>query len=207
MINKIIFLLLWFCAATVAAAEEVNPNFIYFSNGQTPGPWQWVVGDPGNWWQPIEDSGGQSARGKVTVANAGDENFPGAVKLQWKKSDDWGNVTLSGGMLNLAKFEQAAELVVALRVNSKVPGTVNVKMACGEGCEAEFNMADNLKKMARGQWMVLPIALDCFSSAGVDLTKVNWPFAIGTAGKLDLDIAEISLAPIAEGEEGCVPNK
>ncbi|UTF61565.1 putative glycoside hydrolase [Gilvimarinus sp. DA14] len=188
------------------AQQGPNSNFIYFTEGQTPDPWHWVLADPGNWWMPVEDDGGRSANGKVTLTSAKDKDFPGAISLKWKKSDDWGSVTLSGGMLDISKFEQAAELVIAMRVNTKVPATVNVKMACGEDCEAEVNVADNLKNMKRGQWMALPIALDCFSANGVDLSKVNWPFSIGTAGKLELDIVEISLAPMAEGEEGCVPN-
>ncbi|WP_020210158.1 putative glycoside hydrolase [Gilvimarinus chinensis] len=206
MLRSIYCLALLVLANLCFAQSSPNSNYVYFTQGQTPDPWHWVLADPGNWWMPVEDTGGQSGKGKVSLASAEDKDFPGAISLKWKKSDDWGSVTLSGGMLDLSKFEHAAELVIALRVNSKVPSTVNVKMACGEGCEAEVNVADNLKNMKRGQWMALPIALDCFSASGVDLSKINWPFSIGTAGKLELDIVEVSLAPMAEGEEGCVPN-
>ncbi len=189
------------------AAQQVNPNFVYFTQGQTPDAWEWVLADPDNWWQPVTDEGGKSAGGKVTLASAESEQFPGAVKLVWSGGDKWGSATISGRTLDLSAFEQSAELVIALKVESKVPNTVNVKMACGENCEAEVNIADNLKQVTRGQWVALPLALDCFAATGLDLSKINWPFSIGTQGKLELHIAEISLGPMAEGDEGCVPNE
>ncbi|MCP8897693.1 putative glycoside hydrolase [Gilvimarinus xylanilyticus] len=206
MLRFFLTLVLTAYGAFCVAQDSPNPNFVYFTQGKTPGNWQWILSDPGNWWMPIDDSGGSSANGKITLSNAGDEDFPGAVKLKWKRSDDWGAATISGGQVDLAKFEQAAEIAIAMRVMSKVPSVVNVKMACGEGCEAEVNVAENLKQMPRGQWMALPLALDCFTANGLDLSKLNWPFAIGTSGQLELDIVEISLAPLAEGDEGCVPN-
>ena len=79
-------------------------------------------------------------------------------------------------------------------------------MNCGENCSAEVDVADNLKQMARGQWMALPVALDCFAANGLDLGKVSWPFSMGSNGPLELDIVEISLAPMKPGDEGCVPD-
>lgn len=188
------------------ANDVINPDFVYFTQGQTPGTWQWVLADPGNWWQPIPDSGGASAKGKVRLENAGDESFPGAIKLKWSKSSDWGSVSLSGAPVNLAKYEHAAELVLAVKVMTKVPDTVDLMMHCGEGCEAKVNIAANLKQGPRKQWFALPLALDCFTANGLDLTKLSGPFSLGTGGKFELHIAEISLATLAEGDQGCVPN-
>lgn len=189
------------------AAQQVNPNFVYFTQGQTPDAWEWVLADPDNWWQPVPDEGGKSEGGKIALGSAGSKQFPGAVKLTWSGGDKWGSATISGRTLDLSAFEHSAELLLALKVESRVPATVNVKMACGEQCEAEVNIADNLKQVPRGEWVALPLALDCFAAAGLDLSRINWPFSIGTQGKLELHIAEISLGPMAEGDEGCVPNQ
>lgn len=202
---KALLLLLW-AASHACLAQQPNPNFVYFSGGQTPGNWEWVLGDPGNWWQPIADEGGSSAKSMVTISDAEDGTFPGAKRLTWTKTNAWASATLSGGMLNLQALEHKAELILALKVESKVPATVNVKMACGDKCEAEVNIAENLKATKQGEWFALPIPLDCFSANGLDLSKVNWPFSIGTGGPLELVVAEISLSAMAEGDEGCVPN-
>lgn len=208
MNNRLLFVVLMaVCSVPVFAQQPPNPNFIYFTQGQTPENWEWVLADPDNWWKPVPDAGGESESGKVTLSDAGSEQFPGAVKLKWGGGDKWGSATISGRTLDLSAFEHSAELVVALKVESRVPATVNVKMACGEDCEAEVNIADNLKQVTRGQWVAFPLALDCFVASGLDLSKINWPFSIGTQGKLELHIAEISLGPLAEGDEGCVPNE
>ena len=194
-------------AVTLAADQApLNPNFSYFAKGQTPDAWHWVLSDPGNWWQPLEANDGKSSSGKVTMSSAATEQFPGAIKLKWNRDDKWGSTAISGRSVDLSKFEQAAELIIALKVESKVPYSVKVKMSCGEGCEAEVDVAENLKSMPRGQWMALPVALDCFAANGVDLSKVASPFSIGTSGALELHIAEISLGSMAAGDEGCVPN-
>ncbi|BFM22310.1 putative glycoside hydrolase [Gilvimarinus japonicus] len=193
-------------AALAVDQAPLNPTFIYFAKGQTPDAWHWVLSDPGNWWQPLEANEGKSSSGKVRMSSAATEQFPDAIKLKWDRKDNWGGVAISGRSVDLSKFEQAAELIVALKVESRVPGSVKVKMSCGEGCEAEVDVADNLRGMPRGQWMALPLALDCFAANGLDLSKVASPFSIGTTGALELHIAEISLGSMAAGDEGCVPN-
>ncbi|WP_049723201.1 putative glycoside hydrolase [Gilvimarinus polysaccharolyticus] len=195
-------------AITLAAEQPpLNPNFIYFSNGQTPDAWHWVLSDPGNWWQPIDANEGKSSGGKVTMSSAATEQFPGAIKLKWDRRDNWGAAAISGRTVDLSKFEHAAELMVAIKVESRVPHSVKVKMMCGEGCEAEVDVADNLREMPRGQWMALPLALDCFAANGVDLSKVTSPFSVGSSGALELHIAEISLGSMVAGDQGCVPNE
>lgn len=206
--QRLVAVLTLLISAVCWSADEapLNPNFIYFAKGQTPDAWHWVLSDPGNWWQPLEANDGRSKEGKLSMSSAATEQFPGAIKLQWGRSDKWGSVSISGRQVDLAKFEQAAELLVALKVNSKVPSSVMVKMSCGEACEAEVDVAENLKSMPRGQWMALPLALDCFAANGVNLANVVSPFSIGTSGALELEVAEISIGSMAAGDEGCVPN-
>ncbi len=206
LIRSLLGVALIFCSASVVAQEPPNPKFVYFTQGQTPGAWHWVLSDPDNWWKPIEDSGGESEGGKLKLSDAQSEQFPGAVKLQWGGSDNWGGATITGETIDLSAFEHAAELVVALKVESRVPSTVNVKLTCGDDCAAEVNIAEDLKKVERGQWVAFPLALDCFAANGLDLSKINSPFGIGTERKLELHIADISIGRMAEGDQGCVAN-
>ncbi|MDO3387254.1 putative glycoside hydrolase [Gilvimarinus sp. SDUM040013] len=203
---KVFLLSLCLVSGAAFAANEPNPNFVYFTGGQTPGNWEWVLQDPDNWWKPIPDSGGESGSGKLVVVEAGDTTFPGALRFSWTKSEHGVNATISGTTLDLSALADKAELMLALKVNSSVPKTVNLKIACGENCEAQVNIADNLKQAEPNTWFALPLALDCFTANGLDAGKINWPVSIGTSGALDLDIAEISLSAMAEGDEGCVPN-
>jgi beta-glucosidase len=196
----------WVASSAAAEPAALNPTFMYFTQGQTPGAWQWVLSDPDNWWQPLEANEGRSGAGKVSLSSAASEQFPDAVKVKWGRSDTEGAVAISGQTINLAKFEQAAELVIALKVESRVPRSVKVKMSCAEDCESAVDIADNLKALPRGKWVALPLALDCFAASGLDLSQVTSPFSIATNGALELHIADISVGSMAAGDEGCVPN-
>ncbi len=198
-------LLTLFCTSPVWAEDGPNPDVVYFFDGQTPDNWQWVLSDPDNWWMAVPDSGGTSGGGKVTLANAESDAFPGAVKLNWRGSSNWGGVSIIGREVDLSAYEHTAELAIAVKVESKIPRNLTVKMTCdGENCEATVNVASHLRQMSRGEWMLLPIPLNCFSSKGLDLSKVTSPFSMGTESRLELQIAEISLVPMAEGSAGCV---
>ncbi len=187
------------------AEDGPNPDLAYFVDGQTPDSWQWVLSDPGNWWLPVPDSGGRSGGGKVTLDNAGSDTFPNAIRLRWRSSNNWGGATITGREVDISAYEHSAELVIALKVEGRVPRDLAVKMTCGgEQCEASVNVGNHLRQMPRGEWMLLPIPLNCFSAQGLDLSKVTSPFGIGTATRLELHIAEIRLAPMAEDNKGCV---
>jgi beta-glucosidase len=53
-----------------------------------------------------------------------------------------------------------------------------------------------------GEWRILKVRLSCFRDAGADLTAVDTPFQIETAGALTLSVSEIRLAA-NEGDAIC----
>jgi hypothetical protein len=205
-----------FAGGTAFAA---NPELTYFSNGDTPGSWQWVVQDPVNYWVPLEGNQGVSAGGKVTLEPSDAPEFPGAVKATWDKGPapdkNWGGLTITGGTVDLSAYEHAGELMLVVRVDAKPKKDVKLKMQClaekeGDKCEAEVIIASHLKKAKPQEWFALPIPLDCFVQQGAktnfNLKKIKTPVEIGTDSKMVLHIAEISIQKMAPGEEGCMTN-
>lgn len=190
-----------------AWAASVNPDYWYFVRGETPGYRQWVLVDPGNWWMPLAGNEGVSGTGKLTMTASDDKNLPGAINLKWKKQEGWAAVFVAGGsQVDLSAFEHSAQLLLALKVKTPPKQSVTVKMKCGEGCEGGIDIKDSLRNVKKDTWFALPIALDCFVQQGVDLSKIMIPFEIGTAGRLELEIAEIGIRPLDEGYEGCKAN-
>lgn len=191
-----------------AAQEEINPDFAYFYQGDTPGGWQWVLGDPGNWWMPLAGNEGVSGAGKLTMMASDSKELPGAIKLVWKKTSEWssGNAVITGRTVDLSRFEQSAQLMLALKLDKRTSKPVYVKMACGDKCEAQVPIHHHLKKMVKKGWFALPIPLDCFVAQGANLKNITSPFSISTEGEMVLHIAEVSISPMPEGDEGCVPN-
>lgn len=186
----------------------VNPDFAYFYHGDTPGGWQWVLADPGNWWMPLEGNEGVSGREKLTMTASDSPEFPGAIKLAWKRTSEStkGDAIITGRTIDLSAYEHVAELVVALKLDSHAAKSVYVKMLCGDKCEAQVSIHDHLKKMGQKEWFALPIPLDCFVAQGADLENITSPFTISTTGEMVLHIAEISIGRMAEGDEGCETN-
>lgn len=189
------------------AYSATNPDFFYFHKGDTPENWQWVLADPDNgWWLPLSGNEGAFAGGKLTMEASDSPEFPEAVKLTWSKKAEWGGVKITGRTVDLSRFEQIGELVLAARLEDRTKKDVKVKMECGDKCEGEVSISGNLKKVKLNEWFILPIPLDCFVEKGVNLKNVTSPFSIGTDGMMTLHIAEIGVQKMAAGDEGCVPN-
>jgi len=184
-------------------AAQPNPAFQYFVNGDTPGNWHWVLSDPSNWWMPLEGNIGTSGSGKLEVSVSPDESFPGAIRLAWNKTGSWAGASIFGQTVDLSPYENKAQMILAIKVEERSSKPVEIKMICGDDCSGKINISDYIKKAKLNEWFALPIALNCFSLQGVDLSKVNRPFEIGSSSKLVLHLAEISILPLRDGEESC----
>ncbi|GEM_PF-3589867 len=201
------YLSILFCMALgfpAIAQDKVNTDFFYFLNGETPGYWGWVIRGDGNWWMPIEDSGGQSAGGALKIEKADDAEIPSAMKLKWRKGKGEINASIVGSPVDLSKYENAAEYAIALKVISrKVPKKVFFKVNCGKDCSGQVDISDSLKKAPRKKWFVLPVPLNCLAMQGVDLSNIDWPLSLATAGSLEIHLAEVRIAPMKKGSQGC----
>jgi len=189
--------------AVTFAKEMPNPNYVYFSAGDTPDNWTWVLSDPDNWWMPLDGNEGKSAQEKVRITPASFQSEKDAVNIQWSKSSTWGSATISGREVDLSGYENAAELSVALKVKKRSKSEVKLTMNCGENCSGEVQIGHILNKAPLDQWFLLPVPLNCLRQSGADLSKVIAPFSIGTTGSLELEIAEIQIMPLADGDKGC----
>jgi beta-glucosidase len=56
-----------------------------------------------------------------------------------------------------------------------------------------------------GVWSNLQVPLSCWTTAGADLKEVEVPFAVATAGRFGLTIADVRLAPMHEAAAAHCP--
>jgi beta-glucosidase len=56
---------------------------------------------------------------------------------------------------------------------------------------------------ASGQWQTLAVPLGCFARAGADMKTVARPFALSSAGALQIAISDIRVASAAVPQEKC----
>lgn len=87
-----------------------------------------------------------------------------------------------------------AALSFDIRVEQPPQGLVSLSMACGEGCGALLDLSRVLKRLAPGQRHSLKIPLACFVARGLDASRVDEPFNIGTDRPFAAAFAHIRVA-------------
>jgi hypothetical protein len=112
-------------------------------------------------------------------------------------------VAIYGSPIDLSNFENQGALVIDVKVLVKPDKDVTIGMDCGYPCGGKLHVRPNLADLKKDQWSSLPIPLNCFTKEGMDLKKTNGPFTISTNGKLSLEITNIRLQKLAEGDKGC----
>lgn len=99
---------------------------------------------------------------------------------------------------------QGMRVEVHYRVDQAPEEKVSVGMRCTEplcGTQggAMLNVTTAFKSATPGSWRTMSIPLSCFAASAVELTEVEVPFAMETAGRFGLSIASVSLLPQAAG--------
>lgn len=198
--------LLLLCAALAlpSAAQVPQKTFNYLLDGQAVSGWNIVLGDPDNWSTSVKNRVGESASGKLSVEPANVKAEGDALKFTWSpKKKLKGVAALYGSPIDLSAFENDVALVIDLKVDVMPDKGVTIGMDCGYPCRSELNVRKNITKLSKGEWTSLPIPLNCFSKEGADLKKINGPFVMSTEGKFTVEIANIRLQKLAEGDKGC----
>jgi hypothetical protein len=189
-------------------ADAVNNKINYIVDGKVVAGWTAITGDPEKWWSPLTELKGQSGSGKLVLEPAQFKTPGDAFRLTWAaRKELHAQFSLGGNPIDLKALENAGALVIAMRVLSSPDKAVNIAMRCGDKCEGKIDISKNLKKLKKEEWILLPIALNCFSMVGADLSKIATPFEISTDGKLSIEISSIRLERLGPDEKGCVAEK
>ncbi len=196
--------LIFACASQLALAANPNPNFNYIVSGEIIAGWGIQLGDPDNWSTAVTNRQGKSASGKVSVEPSDFQAKGDALKFSWSpRKDVPGNAAIYGSPIDLSSFENTGALVLDLKVAVKPDKDVTLGMDCGYPCGGKLHIKPNLANLKIDQWSSLPIPLNCFTKEGMDLKKVNGPLVMSTNGKLTLEITNVRLQKLEEGDKGC----
>ncbi|MEP6886359.1 MAG: glycoside hydrolase family 3 N-terminal domain-containing protein [Gammaproteobacteria bacterium] len=164
-----------------------------FHEGHVTAPWSLFVAD-GDAEVHFTTSSQESPHGAVVTIAVPDGN-----KTAWSGARS-GILRISGRAGDLGQqAEQGATLDVRYRVDKAPERKVYLGMqctepSCGTPAGAMLDVTRALKQPHSGEWQHLSIPLSCFKAAGADLGAVVAPFVLETSGRLELTIAEISLA-------------
>jgi beta-glucosidase len=171
---------------TIGQLSEVRPprsstgaDGIYFARGATPPGWS-LAPSGGATVRSIDRRGQEDTR-LVTFSGAGEQAF----------------AMTSAQPLDLSRETNGQlSLLVDYRVDEKPSGPVAVALG-----QATLPVTGALS--TKGQWQTLTIPLGCFARAGSDMSKITRPFAISTAGRLQIAISDIRIASAAVPQDKC----
>jgi beta-glucosidase len=159
---------------------------VFFASGRTGPGWHWVAG--AGLILAAADKAVQEDARLVRWAGAG----PARVSLTGQSAIDLQRE--ANGQLSLA---------LDYKVDGPATSNVDLEVDCGSGCRGAVAVTHELAAAQPGQWRHLKVPLACFARAGADLSRVTTPFAVQTAGRLALSLANIRLETGAEGLMPC----
>nr|WP_295844233.1 exo 1,3/1,4-beta-D-glucan glucohydrolase [uncultured Xanthomonas sp.] len=91
-------------------------------------------------------------------------------------------------------------LVTTLRVDAAPQGEAWLAVGCGSGCAARVAIGSTLTALPVGQWKRVGVPLKCLAAAGADLSKLDRPWALTTAGAMTLSVSRVALGALNEAE-------
>jgi hypothetical protein len=183
--------------------QTYNPNYFYFINGSALGGWGLTLGDKGNWVMPVQADVADSADKQITLMRADYQQSGDALHLKWSRSKGKGQFAMYGAPIDISKLENTAALTMEVKVIKKPKSTVSIAMDCGYPCRGEMNIQKMFRGLDIGKWTTFPIPLNCFSTRGADLSKINSPIIIASDDQFELQIANIRLELLPEGTPTC----
>ena len=144
-----------------------------------------------------------SPGGALTVARLEAADRPGATLLTWKGNGAGETFVRHAQPLDLSRQSNGdLALALAVRVDEAPSGPVVLRVGCGEGCGGALDVTALLRALPAGEWGSLVVRLRCFAEAGADMTRIDTPIHISTAGTLELGVGGAELVP-ATGELPC----
>jgi beta-glucosidase len=190
--------------AIPAQAEGQASTHSYFLAGRAAPGWQFVIGEGAGGRTMFSTAVGKSESGALQVTAVDRTAQEDARLLKWSGS---GAATVALQGANPIDLQREANGQLSLtfdyRVDAAPTAPVTVSIECGANCRGDFPIDTRLKQATAGEWQQLKLPLHCFQSRGADLRQVTAPFALTTAGKLELGIANVRLESGLNDSTGC----
>ena len=92
-------------------------------------------------------------------------------------------------------------LLTTLRVEAAPSGEAWLSVGCGTGCTARVALAPTLAKLPVRQWTRVGVPLKCLAKAGAVVSKLDRPWAIGTAGTMTISVSRVALGSLDQAEQ------
>ncbi len=188
----------------VSGVESGNDaNSVFFDKGLPASSWSLIVSDGGADSTRITTVPVDAVSGRVRVTAIDYLTQEGARRI----------VSRGGGpaMVQLATHAPIdvgreangnVMMVMTMRFDNVPKAPIKLSVRCGPQCRGEVT-AHELAKPLLGKWQKVGIPLKCFAGSGADMTKLDAPFELSTAGAIDFSLSRIALGTDADKILSC----
>jgi beta-glucosidase len=160
-------------------------------------PWRLFVGDPQGWQLPVGPGTTASPGGWLRVVRADHLVQEDALRAVWSGKGQAQVYLQAGGSADWTELvEKPQQLAFSLKVDARPTAPVFLRQDCVFPCGAKAEITRLLKTVPTRQWVRVSMDLRCMVDAGLDPRRVDTPFLITTAGRLDLTFSHVALEPI-----------
>jgi len=184
--------------------EWQTPDGSLLHAGRVIAPWSMFVADQGAQVHVTTDRQA-SPHEEVSVARGLE-----GIEAQWSGSRE-GTLLVSGREMNLNSLaRRGGAVTLRYRVGSAPEQRVTfemrcVQMSCGATDGAALDLTAAFKSAPPHQWRTLDVPLACLGAGHADLESVEAPFALTTAGRFGITIADIRLHPLTGNADARCP--
>lgn len=165
---------------------------VYFRQGRAVSPWSLQAKD-GAGSVRVTTTRQASPNGVVDVKSVDVQAQEDAKSVTWSGKGQ-GSVLVEGRPVDLRRQSNGDMVVtVRYRLDEKPTAPVLLTVGCSEGCGGSVDISSLLAPAKPGEWRTAKVKLSCFAAAGADMSKVDRPVEIVTAGRLALTFTDLRL--------------
>jgi beta-glucosidase len=178
-------------------AQSQSKNFLIA--GEPKLPWRLTMQDAGGTVQ-VTSSKANSASGVVVMKPL--DYLAQEDSRLFNFSGD-GIIAIEGESVDISR-ESNADMAIELQyqVIGDVEANALLGMGCGENCQGELDISNDLSKKANLGWQTSRIKLSCFADKGTKMTAVNSPFVLSVSGELQLQLHSLKIVS-NQGDASC----
>ena len=188
----------------IPASWRSKPGSL-FSAAHVTAPWTLFVADD-DAQVHVTTKHQASPHGAVAV-----DLVPEGIQVTWDGTHE-GLLEISGRAQDLrVAATSGGSLAFRYRVEVPADQKIRLGMMCTEarcatkhGVEVDLTPALRIRQ-PHGEWRTESVPLACFSANGADLSAVEMPFVMGTAGHLKLTISDVTLLPAGSANAHTCP--
>lgn len=216
---KLISLLLLFFVSSISFSKSlyaVESDAKYLIDGKVAPYWTAAVGNALEYGIKLENQKAKTKRSNLVVTPSKKETKGDALKIKWKGKvikNQWGSgnilhdseFSIGGPKTDLSFYAETHAIVLDIKVNKPPKALTKFTIECNwsNHCRPSIPINSALRKLPQKEWVKFPIPLACFNQDNFDFSQLTSIVKISTQGALNIELANVYLAELPEGQRGC----